>query len=449
MLTPLIALVRKDLQLFFSDRRAVIMSFAVPIAIASFFGSIFSGPSKNTEPVRIAIVIVDQDQSAISKAIVTGASEDKNLRVTADSEDAARAAVRAGKQSVGVIIPAGFGEKAGTAFFGTGEKPPLNLLYDPTKSTELAMVRGVLTEHIMSAVSRAMFGGEQGRRLVNQTIATIGTTGMPADQRASLTQMLQAVQSYYNTTPAVGPGSGSGSNSGSPGDAANSSASAARTPGITMPYEVHEQAMTSGQNVQYNGYSHSFAGMGIQFLLFAAANLGVEVLIERQRGLWKRLRSAPLGRFTLLTAKVISITIISLLTLFVSFGFAMIVFHVTIDGSLLGFGIVSLTCAMMAATFGLLVAALGRTPGSARGVTTLAVLMMVMLGGAWVPSFVFPSWLQTVTLVVPARWAVDGLDSMTWRGAGLTAALMPSLVLLGFATLFGAIAFLRFPWEEA
>ena len=32
------ALVRKDLLLFFSDRRAVIMGFIAPIAIASFFG---------------------------------------------------------------------------------------------------------------------------------------------------------------------------------------------------------------------------------------------------------------------------------------------------------------------------------------------------------------------------------------------------------------------------
>ena len=48
---------------------------------------------------------------------------------------------------------------------------------------------------------------------------------------------------------------------------------------------------------------------------------------------------------------------------------------------------------------------------------------MVMLGGAWVPSFVFPEWLQTVSLFVPTRWAVDGLDAMTWRGLGLDAAL--------------------------
>src|SRR5205823_8994394 len=103
--------------------------------------------------------------------------------------------------------------------------------------------------------------------------------------------------------------------------------------GITMPYTVHEEAMTAGSNIAYNGYAHSFAGMGIQFLLFAMANLGIEMLLERQKGLWKRLRSAPVSRTTLLAAKCLSGTLISLMTLWVSFAFAMIVFHVRIEGS--------------------------------------------------------------------------------------------------------------------
>ena len=81
--------------------------------------------------------------------------------------------------------------------------------------------------------------------------------------------------------------------------------------------------------------------------------------------------------------------------------------------------------------------------------TTFAILIMVMLGGAWVPTFIFPAWLQQATLVVPARWAVDGLDAMTWRGIGLSGAVGPVAALLGFAALFAAIAASRFKWEEA
>ena len=428
-MTPLLAMIRKDLQLFFSDRRAVIMSFAVPIAIASFFGSIFSGPSRNSERAKIAVGIVDLDGSAISKAVVSGAAADANLRVLTPAEEDARESVRRGQVSVVVIIPKGFGDAAGKAFFSNGEKPPLDVLFDPSRTVEVAMMRGILTEHVMQAVSKEMFGGEQGRTLVAQVLPEIESSTMPADQKKALVEMLKSVNNFYQQPSGTQAASG--------------------PRGITMPYSVREQPMTSGANVAYNGYAHSFAGMGIQFLLFAAANLGIEILLERQKGLWKRLRSAPVSRLTLLNGKVASMTIVGLMTLFVSFGFAMVVFGVRIQGSVVGFVGVALGCALMAATFGLLIAALGKTPAATRGVTTLAVLMMVMLGGAWVPTFIFPAWLQQATVIVPARWAVDGLDAMTWRGLGLDSALVPTAVLLGFALLFWTIAVMRFRWEEA
>src|SRR6266545_8007440 len=100
------------------------------------------------------------------------------------------------------------------------------------------------------------------------------------------------------------------------------------------------------------------------------------------------------------------------------------------DGSIVGFAAVALAFVVMASTFGLLLAALGNTASTTRGVAMFATLVMVMLGGAWVPTFVFPSWLQRVTLIVPTRWAIDGFDAMTWRGIGVGGAVMPVLVML-------------------
>jgi len=427
---PFAAIVRKDLQLFFSDRRSVIVSFVVPIAIGSFFGAVFAGSGQNREPARIAVAVVDRDHSAISTAIAAGADADKNLKVSHPAEDEARELVRRGRIAVAVVIPQGFGDASGQAFFGDGEKPTLTLLHDPSKTTELAMVRGVFTQHVMEAVSKEMFSGDQGRQLIEKTLPQIeSSASLPADRKRLLTEMLGSVQKYYRERDSADP------NAGPRG-------------GITMPYTVREEAMTAGSNIAYNGYAHSFAGMGIQFLLFAMANLGIEMLLERQRGLWHRLRSAPVSKLTLLSAKAASGAVISLLILLVSFGFAMAVFRVRIQGSVAGFLGIAIACAMMAATFGLLVAALGNSPATARGVTTLAVLMMVMLGGAWVPAFVFPAWLQQFTLIVPVRWAVDGLDAMTWRGIGLEGALLPILVLTAFAGVFWTIAATRFRWEE-
>ena len=94
------AMVRKDLLLFFTDRRAVIMSFAAPVAIASFFGFIFSG-NQSAKTARVPVRVVDQDGSVISKAIVQGLTADQTLEVTGGAVEEAREAVRRG----GVDVP--------------------------------------------------------------------------------------------------------------------------------------------------------------------------------------------------------------------------------------------------------------------------------------------------------------------------------------------------------
>ena len=421
------ALVRKDLQLFFSDRRAVVLTFAVPIAIASFFGSIFRSGGDNDEPARIPIAIVDRDGSAISKGIVSGLQADRSLATSTPPLDEARTAVQRGDVAVVVIVPPRFGDSAGRAFLSQAEKPQVELLFDPSRGAELAMVRGMLTGHVMEAVGREVFGGAQGRAIVDETLSQLDASAMPPQTRDTLRGLLQSVQRLNQQSPQTG-GAGAA---------------------IAVPYRVKEDAVTGGANAQYNGYAHSFAGMGIQFLLFAAIELAMGILIERELGIWKRFRSAPLSRFTLLAARGASGTVITLLTLLVSFAFAMIVFSVRIHGSVIGFLTIAVACSIMAATFGLLVAALGKTAAATRRVATFAVLIMVMLGGAWVPSFVFPAWLQRITIVIPARWAVDGLDAMTWRGLGFDAAIAPTLVLLGFAVLFAIVTVVKFRWEEA
>jgi ABC-2 type transport system permease protein len=95
-----------------------------------------------------------------------------------------------------------------------------------------------------------------------------------------------------------------------------------------------------------------------------------------------------------------------------------------------------------------MLASIGRSAAATRGIAMLVTLLLVMIGGAWVPSFVFPRWLQQASLASPTRWAVDGLDAMSWRGQGLHAAVAPIAVLGGTAFLCLALAIWRFRWDE-
>jgi len=430
---PFAALVRKDLKLFFNDRRAVIVSLLVPILLASFFGYLFGGQGGNAETSKVSVLVIDQDESGISRGLIAQLGSDKNLDVKASTLEAAREAVRKGKATAAIVVPKDFGRDAGRALFTGSAKPELGVLYDPSHHMELGMVKGILSGAVMQSVSKEMFTGQSGRAMVNESLARVeNDREISAEDRKALRDLLGSVKELYERQDEQR------GREGASGQALSG--------GLSMPYQTREEAITSGENVEYNGYAHSFGGMGIQFILFMGLDTGIALLMLRQSGLWQRLRAAPLSRTVLLGSRAVSAALIAGFLLLVLFSFARIVFGVHIRGSFVGFVGVCAAFSLMTAAFGLMVAALGETVEATRGYSIMATLFMVMLGGAWVPTFVFPAWLRKLTVVVPTRWAMDGLDGMTWRGLGFSSAVAPIGVLLAFTLLFGVVAVMRFRW---
>ncbi len=436
-MNALIALVSKDLFLYFSNRRALLVTLAAPIAIAAFFGSLFGG-SGNQAPSRVPIAIIDHDQSAITKRIVADMSADKTFDVQALDETQAAEALKRGKLRAIVTLPSGFGEQAPQALFGAREKPVVEIRYDPSQAIALQVVQGFFAQHAMESVTRTAFsfGNDSAsiKMLADARRSVSGSASMSEASRRDMLALFDSVDRVRATNggQAAGATTGNGNNGAS----------------FQVPYTVKEVEASSRPDSKYNGYSHSFAGMGVQFILFMGIDLGIKLLTTRRMGLWQRLRAAPLSRATLLASQIASGALIAAILFALIFAAGMLFFGVRIEGSAVGFVGLIVGFALMTAAFGLFIAALGKTPEATRGLAIFATLIMVMLGGAWVPSFVFPQWLQTASLAMPTRWAVDGFDAMTWRGLGWEAAWPAILILIGFAALFGVIAARRFDWEE-
>jgi ABC-2 type transport system permease protein len=432
-MTAFIALVRKDLVLFLSDRRALLINLVLPIVIATFFGYLFggSGPAKTG---AIDVALVQQDSGEVGARIAAALKADATLHITDMDAEQARLAVGKGSQKAAIVIPAGFGEAAGSALFGAGKKPSIGVLYDPSQQAVLAMVKGLLTQQVMQVVSAEMFGGKTGAAFTDKAINALEFGSGTDPERVALKDFLGSVKKFQARPAAAG----------------QAKAAAGASAGLSMPFTTSDEQVASGvmkSEEGYNAYAHSFAGMGVQFILFLGVDMGIGILLARRSGIWSRLLAAPVTLTTVLLARAVSAAIIALFLLCVMFGFSVAVFGVHIANPL-GFLGVAVCFAILAASFGLLIAAFGKTPEAARGISIFATLIMVMLGGAWVPSFMFTAWVQTLTVAMPTRWAVDGLDAMTWRGQGLDAAGVPMAALLGFALLFAVLAITKFKRDQ-
>ncbi len=376
----ILALLWKDLRLFFGDRKAMLITFLVPIGIASFFGSVFGGTPGVSKSTRIPVLVVDNDGSPLVAKVVAGL-RDSTAEPELVSEAEADKAVKEGKSSVAVVFPKGFSEAAPKAMLG-GASPTLSLRYDPSQSLQMQVVQGVIVQATTRATAQAAFGDSP-------------TAGRP-------------------------------------------------------PFKLEATPQTAAKkegddNEDYSQLAHSFAGMAMQGVLFYGINAAMAMLGDRRKGIWKRLRASPVSLTELLLGKALAIALVGAFVLAGVLAFGMLVFHMRVAGSLLGLGVVLAASALMVAGFGLLVASLGRTEEQSRGLSILAVLTMVMLGGAWFPTFLMPAWVQRVSYLVPVRWALDGFDAMLWRpNASLSAALTPAVGLLAFALVFGLIAAFRF-----
>lgn len=381
MLNLLIELVRKDLRIFIADRRSVIISFAIPTVLACFIGYLYSQTGSSAQ--KMSIVLVDQDHSEFSKALLAKLKDNKDMEVSVSSEDKAAEKVRKGDIPLAVVIPHNFGALASTALTSHAPGPEYRFLADPTRTIQMGMAQGVIMRTTMQVLPKIVFG-------------------------------------------AMAPS------------------------GDQMPFSVKAEYQTQAKAPNSSTSAHAFAGMGMQGLLFWAIESAMTIMTERRMGIWRRLRASPVSPWMFILGKAMSSTIRAVAILCLVFSAGMLLFHFQIRPvweCYAGFALVALAVSVMTATFGLLVASLGKNAQQSRGLSTLAVLGMCMLGGAWFPMEFLPKFMQTLSKFVPISWAINGFDDMIWRGGGLQDALLSVFVLLGFSAAFIVIALRRISFE--
>jgi ABC-2 type transport system permease protein len=198
-----------------------------------------------------------------------------------------------------------------------------------------------------------------------------------------------------------------------------------------------------------NGSEFAVPGMAAGFAAFGSSYAGFTFFRDHGWGTWDRLRATSATSVDLIVGKVIPTVLVSVVQLGLLFVLGGPLFDLHIRGSIPALALVIVVLGLSLSAFGMAVTAAVRTMAQLNAIGSVGAFGMAMLGGAWVPVESMPGWARAVAPVMPTYWAMNAFQDIILRGAGLADVARPVLVLIGFGSLFTAVAAWKFRFEES
>jgi len=166
-----------------------------------------------------------------------------------------------------------------------------------------------------------------------------------------------------------------------------------------------------------SGASHAFASMAVMMLMFNLVASAGTLQEERSEGTLDRLRLTPSAGPSILAGKLIVTMVMAIAQLALLFLFGAAFFDVPVFENLVPLSATCVTWALTASSLGLAFATIARTRKQLEGISTLLILGMSAVGGAWFPREIAPEWFQTIGLATPVAWAMDAFHRVLWSGS--------------------------------
>ena len=397
MARMIVTIVQTGFRALRRDRVAFILSFVLPVAFFTIFGYVFGQMNTSGTP-RVSVLVVDEDQSDGSRALVAGLLREPSLVVAthpkATKENpapanytaaAAEDAVRSGDAPAALIIPAGFG--ASPVSFGPGaRRTTFQILNDPSDPVAAQVLAGMLQKTVMMSLPATMAAA--GSQYFDKEIG-----GLTPQQRKQMDEGLAALRRYQQKQ-STNPTASTDANAG--------------------PVAVNVRDIV-GQKKHSPMISYYAAGVGVMFLLFTVSSTAGSLLDESDSGALDRVLSARVTMTTLLAGKLVYATLLASLQLTVMFLWAAAVFHLDLFTHIPGFVVMTAATAFAVAAFGLLLASVAKTRAQLGAVSTLLILTMSAVGGSMFPRFLMPEAMRKAGLFTFNSWAIDGYTKVFWR----------------------------------
>jgi ABC-2 type transport system permease protein len=187
--------------------------------------------------------------------------------------------------------------------------------------------------------------------------------------------------------------------------------------------------------------------LGMNLMGSAVWGIAFGIVDARRKKLIKRLMATPMPRQYYLLSFVLSRLVLLVAEVGVVLGFAVLVFHVPVHGSLIALALFCVLSSMSFCALGLLIASRVQTIEAASGMTNAVMMPMWICSGVFFSAARFPNIMQPAIKALPLTAVIDALRANMLQGAGLTQLMPQVAVLFGWLVVCFFVALKLFRWR--
>ena len=366
----------KDLRLIFRDPAALIMMLLAPLLLTIGMGALtggFSGGGGSTFS-DIPVEIVNLDEGTLGQTLVDVFTSPElealvSPRLSTDLA-AAQALVDSNQSAAVVSIPAGFSESLLSPRTQGSSAAPIEFYANPIMPSSAGFLRSVVDQF----VNQVEIGRVSGEVIV--------------------TQLLENGLISYQQAPDIGAKVGY-----EMGQASATSSS------IRIKADLAE-----GEALEFNILAYIAPSMALMFLMFTVTYGARSLLVENRDGTLPRMLVAPTSSASVLGGKFVGIFLTAIAQLTILIGGTSLMFSLQ-WGDTLGVILLILAAAFGATGWGLLFAAILKTPGQIAVTGSAVMLLFGLLGGSFFDLSMLPGDCTT-RVTVPTPAPMSGLQEI-------------------------------------
>ena len=180
----------------------------------------------------------------------------------------------------------------------------------------------------------------------------------------------------------------------------------------------------------------------------ACFGLPTTMVSERERGVWRRYRLAPVRTGTLLSSTIAARYVLLVLAGLLQVALAMLI-GMPLPNHPLDLWIAFTFVAFALMGLGLVIATLADNVPAVQALGQCIFLPMLIIGGVAVQLTSLPEWVQHLSAFFPGRYAVEAMQtSVTGAGLGVMRFSLLALLLTGLAGFVAGIRMFRWDAEQ-